>query len=324
MPSQSAMTPTTSVTAAPALSEVEGPECRPLQAPGDVITVCPVVAGNCTYTNVQAAPVAPPPAPDHTRVVIAQQSTPVMFIENVGQFDYGPRPTPDISPEDLGTLAPVTGPTAENLPPVDVVTVTDCRPAGGNRLMRRNGIAWSPYEQLGSSPAHVAAPAIPPPPNGGVGVPSPPRPHTGCGIQSIEDPVPATGNQKLLVILVDFPDKPGIFTGQEWWQFFFGAAGFADYFEEVSYNQLHFTGDMVGLSGGTPVVNSDGVAYVRLPNPITFYANGSAGKGDTFPAPELWGMLGYLDSGPDVGRRLYPQLPLVGRQRQSTSRDRSG
>jgi len=95
--------------------------------------------------------------------------------------------------------------------------------------------------------------------------------------------VPTTGDQKLLVILADFPDKPGIFTGAEWWQFFFGADSFADYFEEVSYNQLHLTGDVVGLTGSTPVVNSDDVAYVRLPNPITFYADGMRGVGYNFP-----------------------------------------
>jgi immune inhibitor A len=127
------------------------------------------------------------------------------------------------------------------------------------------------------------APAVPPPPDGDEGVLPPPRFPDGYGIQSIEDPVPATGDQELLVVLVDFSDRVGIFTGQEWWQFFFGAASFADYFEEVSYDQLHLTGDIVGINGSTPVVNSDGVAYVRLPNPITFYADGQRGVGLTFP-----------------------------------------
>jgi M6 family metalloprotease-like protein len=137
------------------------------------------------------------------------------------------------------------------------------------------------YSQPISSPA--APPAVPPPPDGGADALPLPGTFGGYGIQSIEDPVPATGNQELLVILVDFPDRQGIFTGQEWWQFFFGLDGFADYFEEISYNQLRLTGDIVGMNGYTPVFNSDGVAYVRLPNSITFYADGQRGVGSVFP-----------------------------------------
>ena len=94
---------------------------------------------------------------------------------------------------------------------------------------------------------------------------------------SIGEPMPQSGDQQLLVLLVDFADRPGLFTGQQWRDSFFGAAGFAAYFAETSYNQLRYTGDIVGMDGATPVVNGQSVSYIRLPNPITFYTDGLYG-----------------------------------------------
>jgi immune inhibitor A len=126
-------------------------------------------------------------------------------------------------------------------------------------------------------------PPLPPPPEGRLGISTVPQPD--FGIQAIGNPIPRKGDQKLLVILADFPDKAGIFTGQAWRQFFWGAGGFADYFKEISYNQLRYTtiGDVVGISGTVPVTNSVSVAYVRMPNPITYYADGSFGFYGQFP-----------------------------------------
>jgi len=121
----------------------------------------------------------------------------------------------------------------------------------------------------------VLAPAIPPPPDGGIGVP--PMSLPDWGIEAIGNPIPRTGDQKLLIILADFSDRAGLFTGQAWRQFFFGAGGFSDYYKETSYNRLRYTGDVVGLSGGVPVLNGSNVAYVRLPNPLTYYADGMYG-----------------------------------------------
>jgi immune inhibitor A len=110
------------------------------------------------------------------------------------------------------------------------------------------------------------------------------EPSTNDDLQSallipgaVEHPIPRMGDQKLLVALVDFPDKPGLFTGQDWYEFFFGAEGFDAYFREASYNQLRYTGDIVGMVGSTPVTNSTMTAYVRLTNPISYYANGMYG-----------------------------------------------
>ena len=91
------------------------------------------------------------------------------------------------------------------------------------------------------------------------------------------DPIPRLGDQKLLVVLVDFPDLPGLFSGEQWREYFWGKQGFAAYFRENSYNQLRYTGDMVGMRLGLPAVNENGVAYVRLPYPISYYAGGMHG-----------------------------------------------
>jgi M6 family metalloprotease-like protein len=112
--------------------------------------------------------------------------------------------------------------------------------------------------------------------------PAPPRP---IGPRAITQPLPRAGDQPLLVVLADFSDRPGVFSGQAWQQFFFGADGFADYYRQASYDQLRYTGDVVGLNGSSPVTNSAAVAYVRLPHSITFYANGGYGYSvnNTFP-----------------------------------------
>lgn len=110
--------------------------------------------------------------------------------------------------------------------------------------------------------------------------------HADTRIHSIGKPIPRTGIQPLLTILVDFPDQAGLFTGEDWHDFFFGDDGFADFYREVSYNQLRYYGDVVGIKSDGPIRNSDDIAYVRLPNPITFYADGSYGfdvSGGQFP-----------------------------------------
>lgn len=108
---------------------------------------------------------------------------------------------------------------------------------------------------------------------------SPPHNTPTLPPDAIGIPIPQTGQQKLLVILADFPDRAGLFTGEAWQDLLFdtGSGSFADYFREVSYDQLLYSGDIVGMNGATPVVNSPSIAYVRLPNPITYYADGSFG-----------------------------------------------
>lgn len=95
--------------------------------------------------------------------------------------------------------------------------------------------------------------------------------------RAVGNPIPLTGDQKLLIVLVDFPDREGLFTGEAWHEAFFGSRQFADYFREVSYDQLRYTGTVVGIHDGSPVENSPEVAYIRLPHDITYYADGNRG-----------------------------------------------
>lgn len=101
--------------------------------------------------------------------------------------------------------------------------------------------------------------------------------HSHRHFDAFSFPAPTKGDQPLLVLLVDFPDRPGLFTGEAWSERFFGPGGFANYHREVSYNQLRYSGDIVGLDDGQPAINDGGIAYIELPNPITYYADGNRG-----------------------------------------------
>jgi hypothetical protein len=113
-------------------------------------------------------------------------------------------------------------------------------------------------------------------------------------LESLEHRIPNQGDQKLLAILADFPDQPGRFSGQAWWEFFFGQNGFSDYYREVSHNQLRYVADIVGISGNTYVKNDDRVAYVRLPRSVSYYANKTAGRGDRFQMLPVWFMKSFI------------------------------
>lgn len=108
------------------------------------------------------------------------------------------------------------------------------------------------------------------------GCPLPP-PTGSLKASSIGDPIPSTGAHNLLILLVDFSDEPGRFTQAEVYERFFGAWGFSAYFAQVSHGQLAYSGGVVGISGGSPVTNGSGVAYVRLPNPKSYYSASVAG-----------------------------------------------
>jgi M6 family metalloprotease-like protein len=101
--------------------------------------------------------------------------------------------------------------------------------------------------------------------------------------KSIEAPVPTTGDQKILVLIVDFPDKRGSFSGSTWGDFFWGEEpSFMDYFAEVSHGALSYSGDIVGFRGGNQVVQNDDIAageYITLNQNITYYADNQYGFG---------------------------------------------
>lgn len=117
--------------------------------------------------------------------------------------------------------------------------------------------------------------------------PSPPLPQSAAAtslpqalprtITSIQDPLPRTGDQPLLVILADFPDKAGTLNGADWAEFFFGSQGFAAYYQEVSYNHLRYTSDLGDIVGSGGTLNEAITAYVRLPYDIIYYAHNMYG-----------------------------------------------
>jgi M6 family metalloprotease-like protein len=83
-----------------------------------------------------------------------------------------------------------------------------------------------------------------------------------------------------LVLLADFPDSVGTFTGTAWADRFFGEGGFTAFFANNSYQSLRYTGPLavVGIdSTGAAVANSSSVSYIRLPDSIGLYAGGLYG-----------------------------------------------
>ena len=117
----------------------------------------------------------------------------------------------------------------------------------------------------------------------------------GSDMESIQNRIPNRGDQKLLAILADFSDQPGRFSGHAWWEFFFGQNGFSDYYREVSHNQLRYVGDVVGIHGNTAVKNDDRVAYVRLPHPVSYYANNKLVVAIRFPTMlPVWFMTSFI------------------------------
>jgi len=110
-----------------------------------------------------------------------------------------------------------------------------------------------------------------------------PFPTILSDIQSIQNPVPTSGDQPLLIVLVDFADKTGSFTLLEWEEYFFGSQGFADYFNEISHGALRYSGDVVGMIGGIPIKSFSTIAYVHLTQEISYYSAGTYGFGNVFP-----------------------------------------
>lgn len=134
---------------------------------------------------------------------------------------------------------------------------------------------------LGADISHTQPPA-PPHPQGATPDGQPPR-LIGA-VQSIQDPLPATGEQPLLVILADFSDKPGTLTGADWVNFFWGTEGFNAFYQEISYGQLAYPGEIGDVVGAGGLKDEAISAYVRMPQPITYYANNYFGYNTgTFP-----------------------------------------
>jgi len=101
----------------------------------------------------------------------------------------------------------------------------------------------------------------------------PPATRSHTLIASGADLAPVTGTKRVIVLLVDFSDKPGTNTTQHFSNLLFSSGTLAtgsmrDYYFEASYQKLTVTGEVHG--------------WFRAPRPKSYYANGNNGFG-TYP-----------------------------------------
>lgn len=95
--------------------------------------------------------------------------------------------------------------------------------------------------------------------------------------RSIPQPVPSQGNQRLLVLAVEYPNQRGKYTGAQWKTGMF--ADFSSYYAAQSYNKLLYTVDVVTVdSTGKPVINDPAsTSYIPLAYNVSRYANKAYG-----------------------------------------------
>ncbi len=111
----------------------------------------------------------------------------------------------------------------------------------------------------------------------------PKRTRPDTFISPVRDAVSVTGQKKVIVILIDFPDCPATRDPSDIYNLFFSNGTYPngsmrDYYREVSYNILDIDGEVKGWSSG----------WYRAPHPKTYYSNGNYGFGDNPPnAQEL-------------------------------------
>jgi immune inhibitor A len=96
-----------------------------------------------------------------------------------------------------------------------------------------------------------------------------PTPAGAQGLSPAAPARPATrGAKRALVVLVDFPDVPGTKTKRDFSDLLFargGALSMREYYRQASLNQLDVDGDVFG--------------WLRMPRPLSYYANAQSGLG---------------------------------------------
>ena len=90
---------------------------------------------------------------------------------------------------------------------------------------------------------------------------------------------PLRGTVRVIVVLVDFPDKQMTETRKHFEDLFFslgtlGTKSVPEYYREVTHSLIDIQGDVVGP--------------IRLPQTIKTYANGAAGTGPALPNARTW------------------------------------
>jgi immune inhibitor A len=98
----------------------------------------------------------------------------------------------------------------------------------------------------------------------------PPRTRAHTLVAVNKEFAPLTGTRRVIVLLVDFPDKPATQTLDHYRNLLFSSGTYAtgsmrDYYDEASYHKLTVTGEVHG--------------WFRAPQPKTYYTNGDYGFG---------------------------------------------
>ena len=90
---------------------------------------------------------------------------------------------------------------------------------------------------------------------------------------------PASGANRVLVLLVNFADTQPTFTAQDFQQLFFADApgSMRDFYQKASYGQLNLSGDVVG--------------WIQVSGTHDYYGNSRGGKGATFYPRNLFRMV---------------------------------
>lgn len=101
----------------------------------------------------------------------------------------------------------------------------------------------------------------------------PPATRSHTLISTLQDLAPVTGTRRVIVLLVDFSDKPGTQNTQHFKDLLFSSGTYAtgsmrDYYFEASHQALTVTGEVYG--------------WFRAPQPKTYYTNSNNGFG-TYP-----------------------------------------
>lgn len=126
--------------------------------------------------------------------------------------------------------------------------------------------------------ATTAGDTVPPPDD-----PQPlPSDSAGLGPRAVGyKPLPTSGTQPLLVVLVRFSNRNGAYAGSNYVDMFDNSGGMSDYFEEVSFGKLIYSPvTVVGIKNGAPVENGNIAAgnFVNLGKTIEHYAANNYGN----------------------------------------------
>ena len=126
----------------------------------------------------------------------------------------------------------------------------------------------------------------------------------GGGPELIQIPThPIRGALKVLVLLVDFNDRPGTTSPSHYESMLLSKGSFTtgsmrDYYSEVSSNRVDITGSVHG--------------WLRLPQPYSYYTNSQSGTGNTYPRNAQGMAEAAVEAALVAGVRFGAELDVLG------------